>query len=112
MTHPIPSTIYVILSAHGEVLDCGSKTREEAIAYARHLQTTDRVAAFDARDFASTGAASLRDVTEEIVREAYDEGYFADGDSLVGAILGIWPDEDHAATKADYDRDIEVAYAS
>lgn len=109
MTHPIPSTIYVILSAHGEVLDSGSKTRNEAISYARYLKITDRIAAFDARDFSATGAASLRDVTEEIVREAYDAGYINKGDSLVGEHLGIYTVDDIAATKADFDRDMRLA---
>lgn len=109
MTHPIPSMIYVVLSQYGEVLDCGSKTRTEAVEYACYLHITDRIAAFDARDFSATGAASLRDVTEEIVREAYDAGYINKGDSLVGEHLGIYTADDIAATKDDFDRDMRLA---
>lgn len=109
MTHPIQSMIYVVLSQHGEVLDCGSKTREQAIAYARYLLDTDRIAAFDAHDFSAAGAASLRDVTDEILWEAH----LTDDDNLVGQRLGIWPDdEDGSASKADHDLKLAREYAA
>lgn len=110
MTHSIKSEMYVVISTHGYVHDAGSMIRSEAVSYVTQLDGGDRIARFDVHDFMNSGASSLRDVTEEIVREAYDDQGIPFDSKIAGWYLGIWPDdEDGAATKADFDRDMRLA---
>lgn len=113
MTHPIPSMIYVVIDRHGNVHDAGSMTRADAVDYVTQLDGFDRIASFDVHDFMNTGSSSLRDVTEEVVRAAYDDQVIPFDSKIAGWYLGIWPgDEDGSASKADHDLKLAREYAA
>ena len=107
---PLPAPIYFVINQWGEILDGGDKRHDEAVSYVRHLNNGDRIAMFDAREFCSENATMLRDVTEEMVREAYEAGEVEVGDVVVGVYLGMWSDDDQERAAYDASRKLEREY--